>query len=918
MAGLLPNYILREFDNTGKLLSGGKIYFYESGTYTAKATYTDYTLTVAHTNPVILDASGAADIWLSNGAYRVYITDANGVQIRPAIDGITAAGSGASSIVFTQVSLYADLRTLTTTPDLVYVSGRTVEGDGGQGFFQLLPASSLSDDDGVILTSGTGVYKRIFDGFINPTWYGVKYNVNIDQKLNLDHALAGSIQHNFPVLVTDRVFLAQNITVPNNAMLQCTIDGYFNASGAITMAFATGSKFESIGVAFGSNINPTFGNYVCDYLHLSWFGGTIDYDRWTKAIASTTNQYKLNVDVNTSISQNVIIPGNFAVDFIGGALITFTGNANLAINNLVYTGIGQIVSYGNISYLGTITLNVPSKLEWFGGVIGSSHALDNSIAFKACVLSGSIQLLKNNYYYVKSTGSPYTVANGLVLVGDIGATLELDQPFTVGALTIKDATIIGTATSITCSFTNITDTLMNTIPVISASGSSVLRSTIYNVTYLAQSSGSKFVNFTGTIMGNIDTTSFTLYATFSTSNNITIDSCTFTKISGPPILMSVAENTTLYFDTCHFATNDLLFYSIDTNTSVFINACTSSNNWTNPLTNGYAYVNLIACGLVNNSTAYAIDRYKCYEDLINLSPSYGTYVATSSATNWLGIGAVTSDGTYLSINGNITLSADWKNTNTIRFAGPSDDSIWQMQALFRWGGQIKTTVIYPSGAAPDINTKLAITFAMPGWSKETTWPPNDTPNGYYIHDNVLGVNNVMSLPAINGAKAILYTNIWGGQVDLLGDSTNSNPLKDVWGDYLNTRTLLVKYYRLPRIVIYNQGSGIIPVGTKFKIELIPSVPSSRDQYVRFWPQSYWVAYFNPAGAPLYSNVRTSLGTPYSMGFTQIKTPYEFRDVDDTGLQVSLSRRTSAVASGSPIDLPVTAWFGANSLNNGYS
>lgn len=59
------------FDNNGNPLSGGKLYSYEAGTTTPKATYTTSAGNVAHTNPIVLDSAGrvsSGEIWLTSGA----------------------------------------------------------------------------------------------------------------------------------------------------------------------------------------------------------------------------------------------------------------------------------------------------------------------------------------------------------------------------------------------------------------------------------------------------------------------------------------------------------------------------------------------------------------------------------------------------------------------------------------------------------------------------------------------------------------------------------------------------------------------------------------------------------------------------------------------------------------------------------
>lgn len=76
------------FDNTGAVLTGGKIFTYAAGTTTPVATYTTEAANVAHPNPIILDAAGrvpsGGEIWLKEGDYENYkflLKDANDVLI---------------------------------------------------------------------------------------------------------------------------------------------------------------------------------------------------------------------------------------------------------------------------------------------------------------------------------------------------------------------------------------------------------------------------------------------------------------------------------------------------------------------------------------------------------------------------------------------------------------------------------------------------------------------------------------------------------------------------------------------------------------------------------------------------------------------------------------------------------------------
>lgn len=66
------------FDNSGNVLSGGKIHFYESLTNTDKDTYSDINLTIQNTNPVELDAYGRqGNIFFDGVAKAVLLTSAD-------------------------------------------------------------------------------------------------------------------------------------------------------------------------------------------------------------------------------------------------------------------------------------------------------------------------------------------------------------------------------------------------------------------------------------------------------------------------------------------------------------------------------------------------------------------------------------------------------------------------------------------------------------------------------------------------------------------------------------------------------------------------------------------------------------------------------------------------------------------------
>jgi hypothetical protein len=73
------------FDNSGNVLTGGKLYTYLAGTTTPAATYTSAAGVAFHSNPIILDAAGrvpGGEIWLTKGiSYKFILKDTNDVLL---------------------------------------------------------------------------------------------------------------------------------------------------------------------------------------------------------------------------------------------------------------------------------------------------------------------------------------------------------------------------------------------------------------------------------------------------------------------------------------------------------------------------------------------------------------------------------------------------------------------------------------------------------------------------------------------------------------------------------------------------------------------------------------------------------------------------------------------------------------------
>jgi hypothetical protein len=76
-------YIWNHFTavKNGVPLISGRLHTYQANTTTPRAAYADPWLTSEHSNPLVLDDQGSADIWLGPGFYHLRLEDAEGVQL---------------------------------------------------------------------------------------------------------------------------------------------------------------------------------------------------------------------------------------------------------------------------------------------------------------------------------------------------------------------------------------------------------------------------------------------------------------------------------------------------------------------------------------------------------------------------------------------------------------------------------------------------------------------------------------------------------------------------------------------------------------------------------------------------------------------------------------------------------------------
>ena len=199
MAKIAPYFNVQLLDDNGDPLAGGFVFTYEAGTTTNKDTFTTSEGDVANANPVVLDSSGRADIWLDSGAYKFITKDSASVTISE-VDNIVGEASNvfASSIVDVSTNTTITTANLnnfmncTATLTLTLLAASTA----GEGFLFV----AKNDSDGLVTIDPDG--SETIDGIatlvLNPNAWSIiicdgtnwKTLTNNEQKDNLNASVA--------------------------------------------------------------------------------------------------------------------------------------------------------------------------------------------------------------------------------------------------------------------------------------------------------------------------------------------------------------------------------------------------------------------------------------------------------------------------------------------------------------------------------------------------------------------------------------------------------------------------------------------------------------------------------------------------------------------------------------------------------
>jgi hypothetical protein len=272
MATLYIPHFVQFLDDDGAPLAGGKLYSYEAGTSTPKDTYTDASGGTPNANPVVLDASGRATVFLS-GSYKFTLKTSADVEIETT-DNVSAFATSVSggvsditgdytdtavatgdSFVFADASDNDNARrdTVQGIVDLADASmasvlsglrlnGLTLSNNGSDATndIDIAVGSAVSDDGTTFMTLGSSITKRL-----DASWAVGTNQGGLDTG-----AIANTTYHVWLIKRTDTGVVdvlfstsASSPTMPTNYTKKKCIGSIIRSAGAILAFSQLGNEF---------------------------------------------------------------------------------------------------------------------------------------------------------------------------------------------------------------------------------------------------------------------------------------------------------------------------------------------------------------------------------------------------------------------------------------------------------------------------------------------------------------------------------------------------------------------------------------------------------------------------------------------------------------------------------------------------
>lgn len=282
-----PWFFQQFLDDSGYILSYGKVRTKYAGTSTDKATYSDSDGASANTNPVILDAAGRCQIFLVAGSYDIYVYDSADVLIKT-IEGVNA------QTATIEVDTQADLRALSAGANsILRTLGSLSKNDGGGWVYYWDSTSSATDDGGMIIQPdslpATGRYLGLLpeNREVNVRVFKATCDGTTDDITELQACDTWCAANSCTILIDASIYVATNPSLSSRVhLLPSAQFRYGNFNPTIDLLIDDNDVTQHFNCAVGDV--PTLN---CYFVYPEWFGETVSsYPITTAVIGALTGQ----------------------------------------------------------------------------------------------------------------------------------------------------------------------------------------------------------------------------------------------------------------------------------------------------------------------------------------------------------------------------------------------------------------------------------------------------------------------------------------------------------------------------------------------------------------------------------------------------------------------------------------------------
>ena len=366
---LSPYPKLQFIDNNGNPMANCLLYTYIAGTNIPIATYSDSTGLIANSTPIVLDAGGRASVWLDSTKSYKYIVKNSDSTTLFTVDNINSS-TGQPNVTVNTISALRAINTNSTNITVLNCLGYYTAGDGGGGTFNYYPASTKSDDSGMIIapTVGSGRWIRPYSSEINVLWYGAIGDSTTNNTQFFQLANTYSSANNLNIIIPNGTFyLASDpgLTVPVkfSALSILKFSGFSPSINAVISDINN----QHFNMQVGNTVN--FGSSITK-IYPEWFGAKGDGSFLNNTI-TTDDTYPIQIAIFSCVKGSSVIFNSNKKYWCN--TISLVPSISIVGSNSYEndTGTTSATEYSaNLQYIGTGGTFITLSNSGFGGLAG--------------------------------------------------------------------------------------------------------------------------------------------------------------------------------------------------------------------------------------------------------------------------------------------------------------------------------------------------------------------------------------------------------------------------------------------------------------------------------------------------------------------------------------------------------------------